>query len=116
MIQPEELRLGNYVLSKETQQPQRITGITTENPFIDAITFDYTDYEDIDPIPVTEEILLKCGFEKKDAFWFTKDIIKIETTLSRGRFKYAGFVSVKHLHQLQNLYFALTGQELEINL
>lgn len=75
----------------------------------------------IKPIELTEEILLKCGFVK-DEF----DNWENETRL--GLYKpeeFDGYLSIwgdstvgecNYLHQLQNLYFALTGQELEINL
>lgn len=46
----------------------------------------HEDVSDYEPIRLTPQILEKCGFENI------------------------------YLHQLQNLYFALTGNELEINL
>lgn len=75
----------------------------------------------IKPIELTEEILLKCGFVK-DEF----DNWENETRL--GLYKpeeFDGYLSIwgdstvgecNYLHQLQNLYFALTGEELKINL
>lgn len=70
-----------------------------------------------EPITLTEEWLLKFGFERKP--WglikgglLFRDNIKnpcSELTLEVGN----GFrVTVQYLHQLQNLYFALTGEEL----
>jgi hypothetical protein len=77
------------------------------------------------PIPLTEEWLLKFGFEmkvegipaietidiwSKDGYRFTKDV--------RGCWFLLGYnwntEHFQHVHQLQNLYFALTGTELEI--
>lgn len=64
----------------------------------------------IKPIPITEEWLLKFGFTKpKDS----------EGYLLNGLVFYDGFLSsnqkekLKYVHQLQNLYHALTGSELQ---
>lgn len=76
------------------------------------------EYDIISPIPLTEEWLLKFGFNQfptgnfwdREDFWacyFNRD----KTALL---FDYLEW-SVKYVHQLQNLYFALTGMELTIN-
>jgi hypothetical protein len=88
------------------------------------------------PIPLTEDILLKCGFSK----WNSKHTFKLKvgedaTQKSMYLTLYGWedendnyytfnwwinsiyqFKDLKFLHQLQNLYFALTGEELNINL
>lgn len=118
-----ELRVNNYVFSKETQSYQKITGITEENIYIDTITFDYPDYDEIEPIELTEEILLKCGFKVSIDIYY---LLKMNGYFKKP-FKEADHFlyksnsgdtvsSVKHLHQLQNLIHAITGEELEINL
>ena len=85
------------------------------------------------PIPLTEEWLVKLGFEKSEkgsvSIQFnigenplTKDwimqLVWLKTlpdyNLEESLFYRNGFHKLKHVHQLQNLYFALTGQELEI--
>ena len=90
-------------------------------------------YEDIEGIPLTEEWLIKFGFEKEDnGVGFKADIFTMIIMSSdfyfrpsyRGGF-YWGFdrdkqheledvQPIEHLHQLQNLYFALTGETLKI--
>lgn len=73
---------------------------------------------DIEPIPLTEEILLKCGFKRDSdlknslcrfGIWF--NIMNMEATYLSQK-----LIKINYLHQLQNLYFALTGEELEINM
>ena len=76
-------------------------------------------------IPLTEDWLLKFGFEK-----FLNQYKKI-TDVSKDTFKNIPFIilfldnqfqyddlrlrtNIKYVHQLQNLYFALTGEELTI--
>ena len=71
----------------------------------------------IQPIPLTEEWLLKFGFEKNITTdlhpTFSYDILNVNDGIVYV-LNY-GFVNhIKYIHQLQNLYFALTGEELKI--
>lgn len=106
-----ELRLGNLVLDK------LYGGVV----IITKYFFTEGNVNNIEPIQLTEEILLKCGFVK-DEF----DNWENETRL--GLYKpeeFDGYLSIwgestvgecNYLHQLQNLYFALTGLDLEVSL
>lgn len=78
---------------------------------------------DISPILLTEEILLKCGFvnnEPKDWGSFTLgniNFLKEDGNKMNGLYMNGYRVAdIRYLHQLQNLYFAITGEELEIEL
>lgn len=78
------------------------------------------------PILLNEEWLLRFGFERTYNSQFRLkydlpcdfigfDISKTEEKSMEG-FRYFGhYIKIKYVHQLQNLYFALTGQELIIN-
>jgi hypothetical protein len=72
------------------------------------------------PIPLTEEWLLRFGFEKNYKFGlYYKGGHAIDIHREGNAEFYTGevggwFVFVEHIHQLQNLYFALTGEELTI--
>jgi len=68
------------------------------------------------PILLSEEILLKCGFESGsddgNHWWFTKGDITINFSSWTGIFEFEWQnIEMKHLHQLQNLYYSLTGEE-----
>lgn len=80
------------------------------------------------PIPLTEEWLVRFGFKLEKSGWFvlkrgskkTNDL-KIfhfgnmycdEKFNTKGGFS-SGHMMIEYIHQLQNLYFALTGHELE---
>ena len=84
----------------------------------------HTDNTDtFEPIPLTEEILLKCGFEKIENGWKVIDFICFKISWERLAGLTLTFENesiyishIKHLHQLQNLYFALTNEELTIQL
>ena len=114
-----DLRIGNLVLRKDlfdNKQKFKET-IVCHN----AITACYPNNDNFQPIPLTEEWLLKFGFEKQENNWKRICICNDWTYLYWERL--AGLeVSVnKHsimlphinsVHQLQNLYYALTNEEL----
>ena len=75
---------------------------------------------EVEPIPLTEEWLLKVGLNFNNTFGFSSNKICVFNNLKRVNIHYDKFscdyefVCPKYVHQLQNLYFALTGEELEI--
>jgi hypothetical protein len=104
-----ELRIGNWVFNKAHERKQ--------------LTEIYADASVYDPIPLTEEWLLKFGFEKGNINVpaFEKDNLMVEWLFERwtGRLCYDWQTSIQiteltSVHQLQNLYFVLTGDELTI--
>jgi hypothetical protein len=99
MINPRELRLGNYILSRETREPQTVTAIGEDYICFDAITIDYPTPEEINPLPLTDEYWDLFGFKKAVNLYY-KDYFNIE----HNKFQY--------VHELQNLYFAITKTEL----
>lgn len=120
-----ELRIGNYIYSLETQNFQRITGVTEEHPFFDSITFDYPNYDEIESIPLTEEWILKFGFVYNGwNYYFGKYVFHAQGKKDNNEFLNTEFgirkenkiivisYHINFVHQLQNLYFALTGAEL----
>ena len=124
MIQANELRVGNWL-----QRVVQLNFADYKEPKyaqVDTIMIrDCMHYRDnwaFEPIPLTPEILEKAGFHKHNNAWvmtdfnennYTKDYFTIWDydgiyNLNTTQFP----VEIKHLHQLQNLYFALTGDEL----
>jgi hypothetical protein len=119
-----ELRIDNWV--KRDSQPEGFQ--------IDINSFRTCDLHPdwYKPIPLTEEWLLKFGFKRRFACnkWFEKshkgvllltndfNEIKGEAFSTKIEFvfihDYTPSVRAKYVHQLQNLYFALTGKELTI--
>lgn len=125
MIQANELRIGNWVELKNSgfiRIDADNIGEIVNNPAI------------LNPIPLTPEILKKCGFyTKKDPtstftiYWNPRmEIFAFmdENPIDRiniyyrdvGDIAFLGTRRKFHLHQLQNLYFALTGEELQVQL
>lgn len=129
MINANELRLGNWI-KNGFNQPIKINGIISEGN-----TGGYA-LKTLSPIPLTAEILEKAGFKDNILLlgeqgvcsygWHLiastyKGISKVNLAYDYDDCAYESHnaehqTEIKYLHQLQNLYFALTGQELEISL
>lgn len=128
MIQALELRIGNWLLFDDGEHLSRYVQVAAINVDGFSAVGDhvYPTEEDckynIEPIPLTPELLQKAGFKWVSSIYRWKhdcgyEIIRhdfgFENGLGNGSFRQP---SLKHLHQLQNLYFALTGEELTIDL
>ena len=111
MIQANELRIYNWVYNSTTKENMLVYPMMIAQ--LSRLEKDGGHSVNIHPIPLTEEILLKCGFKIR------KDGKLYHDTLSLYEADFIFNIKsgiIKNLHQLQNLYFALTGQELEVNL
>jgi len=126
-MEANELRIGNYVYCNfTTNQPDKIDTIDLVD--FDIINTKDGNMENYKPIPLTEEILLKCGFDRDRDGWYLSAEYKLYNPLNpmgmpSGKYYIMTFhdkiIAVKatiYLHQLQNLYFALTGNELTVSL
>jgi hypothetical protein len=121
-----ELRIGNYVCVTE-KHPLKVKIINDEDAIMSTVS-DNSPYITaasllaFKPIPLTEEWLLKFGFDRvneKEGNPFKKDFITIDYfSFRKGWCIFPGenisFNPINYVHQLQNLYFALTGEELKI--
>jgi hypothetical protein len=115
MIDIHELRIGNWVNDKNSN-PKQIE----QNDFVKEKNLAYS------PISITDKILEKAGFEPmlidEDQFHlhpfkhFQKDGFKGYLMLGKdGLFTYTVNDRIyMHVHQVQNLYYALTGKELKV--
>jgi len=111
-----ELRIGNYIQFRHTETPVKIT----LGDFVREYKNEHL--EDYEPIPLTEEWLVKFGFES-DSYqdMYVLGWLKINCDKTKGKLELwienitGKVVYIEHVHQLQNLYFALTGEGLNQN-
>lgn len=110
-----ELRIGNYLNGRKG--PVTVTEIRENNRVkIKENPSNFTVGDCLLPIPLTEEWLLKFGF-KNGSYFILNNVIIYKDYNDKYRYEYNyGQLWVKHVHQLQNLYFALTGKELTLEL
>ena len=124
MLKNNELRIGNLVNSKNDGIIS-ITNISEKSVAVsEAHCYNHIPVEFISPIQLTEEWLLKFGFKKRKnrhLFHWENKIVISEYKDEFENFFYpkTGYDirfsnEIKYVHQLQNLYFALTGAELTV--
>lgn len=111
-----ELRIGNLVLALTGET--KYTEVLVNTIFGYGINSYYNEaeyvYDEIKPIPLTEEWLLKFGFEKKGTRAIFYTLNNVDVWELNGGFANDLDLPIKYVHQLQNLYYALTNQELTI--
>ena len=73
------------------------------------------------PIPLTEEWLLKLGFENSGGYWIKSNSSFFFGITTNGELMFLFDdaltcpANIKYVHSLQNFFFALTGKELTLN-
>lgn len=137
-MESKELRIGNYINFGSTVS--EVLGITVTDVMFKYSTGSEEKYaklisEGIQPIPLTEEWLIKFGFVSTDnqkynpedefaeQFYYELEDSGVKHrelicfprhgwTVTLGN--YGGEREFKYVHQIQNLFFALTGKELTV--
>ena len=126
-----ELKIGNWVYNSTTRNNMQVYPMMI--PQLYNIEKERGSLKDsnINPITLSEEILLKCGFEKDDTGvdmfdqdyheWCQKEFPIIGVLCQNETKEYlfdenTDTLRIRYLHQLQNLYFSLTQKELEVYL
>jgi hypothetical protein len=110
-----ELRIGNWV--EILGDSKRLDFFTTIQPSSFSVNIDKT----YGPIPLDEDWLQKFGFKyESNGSLFSLGIYYIK--IENGYFYFnidecggTGLARLSFVHQLQNLYFALTQTELQFN-
>lgn len=126
MIPHNELRLGNIVHVDSKDTSGKNTLLTIQLRHIDLMRI-LGGNNDAYPIDITEDWISKFNFWKRQ-YAGSKPVYFLESNGFEFSFDEAGidfcyksaniaiYLShIKHIHQLQNLYFDLTGEELIIN-
>jgi hypothetical protein len=119
-----ELRAGISKVEAFKGKIETVVGVYPTEDYIEISTETCVGLiSDFKPIPLTEEWLVRVGFKEvcekgnfemnRDAFSLTHNEGKM--WLCFGQFaEQSNAVPCEHVHQLQNLYHALTGEELTI--
>jgi hypothetical protein len=113
MIKETDLRLGNWVILRG--EYRKVDAGMLYN--LQAFYFQ--------PIPLSPEVLTACGFENGEIFvGYHRYKVENFWTVCQGKFDGIYSITIldhlpfmlpariKHLHELQNLIYCLTGEEL----
>jgi len=138
MIAANELRIGNVIWDDVCNELHgnglvKIKSLSeTTAHYISLIKSDFgkfnsgVSYINAKGVLITPEILEKCGFERQNYGWTINKLNESDDScfclfdmnynsgdlLLELNAAYCPCPKVEHLHQLQNLYFALCGEEL----
>lgn len=138
-MQATEFRVGNYVYVAYSGSYEKIRGIIEKEANLELYGCHYHGFlfkypnvgnkvieqENCEAILLTKETLQQSGFvkaEKHDPFggfliqlWEGYSL-RLRWNENKWTFDYYGYeIRIKYVHQIQNLYFALAGEELNIN-
>lgn len=133
MVNANELRIGNWVLINNPEyhpqlmgNPVIVKGIYDRGGYIINVDHGEDQYSQylsfVRPIPLDPEILEKCGFKISNGnigeFYSNRYPIGKSLGLKalvEGEFLLINFhTRFKYLHEFQNLYFSLVGEELDV--
>tara|TARA_R110000796_G_scaffold10359_1_gene34462 strand:+ start:1658 stop:2038 length:381 start_codon:yes stop_codon:yes gene_type:complete len=124
-MEARELRIGNWYKADITIQgsigaklgfgEDRMFKMTKEHLML-ILRFDI-EYK-INPVPLTEEILLNCGFDKTvggvDDRWSLDNFYIWEEEGSFSFMCNGDYIQLKFVHSIQNLYFCIEEKEIDI--
>ena len=129
MIDARELRIGNLVFEGYDEPWDQIGEVSIDGM---GAAYELENGFRYDPIPLSPEWLQKLGFEKRvlngirigsydtidwDVEYYIDNILLLKQLSQQyDRFQSANkpYRFIQYVHQLQNLYFALTGTELTV--
>lgn len=132
-IKPQDLRIGNLV--RHAPLEQKVWAVTELYEFGASLKAEdeigAMNYEQISPIPLTHELVENLGYKPikgTDCFINDLETLEIDIMDKEKAPNYNGAwitfditfaclcISCRYLHELQNLYWAATGEELDVKL
>jgi hypothetical protein len=127
MVDKNEFRLGNFVMDSNSGEWMVVDEIRDEVvvKFVNKDKHSVMEDKKMLPIPITPALLdTRCGFyhpaEEQHDFWLYR-VIKFNLSESgmclwndEENCMMFGTVPFQYLHQLQNIVFDLTGEELDL--
>ena len=133
MIDPSELRVGNYILHKASV---RILPVKCTLQHFELFAKGLT--KDAFPIALKPDILQKCGFEENKKYYQypdAREFILALPVMGNNKNEIYAYINTNkesyaratvndlvisnnfhNLHQLQNIYYALVGKELDVTI
>jgi hypothetical protein len=129
MVSPGELRKGNYFSGNFRDQWSviKIRAMPLYSYDVEAENGKEYSLANLEAIPLSPEILLKCGFkfdsdelsDGENKVIVEKYILEYFEWYQKSKelfYREVNLPHIKYLHKLQNIYFDLIGEELNVQL
>jgi len=125
-MEANELRIGNWIFDETTERQEQVWGIKPDRR--NHVMVNDTEIEAIQPIPLTEEWLLRLGSELIESGYDEGDVCIYE--YSRFRLMWKSLYNywyiiestseeyltkIEFVHEWQNFVFAMDDEELTLN-
>ena len=118
-----DLRIGNlhyYRMADDFDDRKEWTEISVIDANDILFLSENLDDENYSPIPLSEDVLVKLGFEKcLNGFWCSQEFLNVKIIDGEISIYISGTdqdlnwnSKIKYVNQLMNLYHSLTGEEL----
>ena len=116
-----ELMIGDWVMNTYNQKPEHVCEIRERMVMLDYN--DQYDYDDIEPVPLTDAILKANGFEYHHKNFaalsyvhpFQLEMVEWPDDNGIGLWMIGGLFKIRYVHELQHA-FRLAGIDKEIKL
>ncbi len=119
MVQPEIIRKGSKVFLADTiNEPVTVLDNVNGEISLKLNRVVKTHPEELYPVPLTADNIVRCGFFKTDAFVFEHPVEKIELEIDHTGLthmyvhNHKTTVDIKSLHELQHAFWFYTSKEL----
>lgn len=87
MIDIKTLRVGSHILVNGKRE--RVRGLDEDNGLIVRFPAEYVNANEVEPIPITAELLVELGFRKEDGF------MRLWSKDDNGHFSYIEFSAIR---------------------
>lgn len=121
-MEKQDLRYGNIVRDIESERVGTVITIGKRTASVklefSTLTQSFDEYE---PVELTEDYLFRLGFEKRDdqKYYHTKfdrTWVSLDSILVKWYGNaLGGIMMLDYVHQLQNIFFAINHEELNLN-
>jgi hypothetical protein len=121
-MKPNDLRLGNHIfwdIPEKQNTIHTVVGIRNEKPQTIPISLGES-INDYKPIPITEGILKQLGFIQLNGSYWEKNGVgfivgyAVDGSLVCGNSFGARHCHYYYVHQIQNIWYYVTGEELSL--
>lgn len=107
------LRIGSHILVNDKRE--RVRGLDEDNGLIVRFPAEYVNANEVEPIPITPELLAELGFQYRDNTYWVRWFLggfDIERKEGSSYFDYNSEIRLEYLHELEDLYYLIYGVEL----